>query len=279
MGSGGGKSAEASTVRFAPYIEEHHSAFLDKVAEERAVVVDSSPYSGYTDIDIELAFFGSGYVISSFPSLWDMYGKFMAGLDVDVLFDEIFLDTTTGAIVTDLVSEQAVELSDDLEQVALPRFETGMRDINAVVSSTFVVGRALMESARTKALSKFDAELRYRLIPVAADRWKTHLEWNKSVIETYAQLIKFYFMSKMDTDNQNYEMAAKDALWPFTVLRYEGEALGALTGAKDIKDAAAATPAQKALGGALSGASAGAMVGGGAGAVIGGALGLAAGLL
>ena len=49
-----------------------------------------SPYLDYEGIAIEAAFFSAGYTIASFPSLYDMYGKFMAGLDVDTLFSQIF---------------------------------------------------------------------------------------------------------------------------------------------------------------------------------------------
>jgi len=47
--------------------------------------------------------------------------------------------------------------------------------------------------------------------------------------------MKFYFAVAMDLDNKNYEMAAKAALWPFTVLEYETAALGALQGATNSK--------------------------------------------
>jgi len=281
-GKSGGSGDSTTTVRFAPYIESYHENFLADMAflVDYLDDVGMSPYGVFTAWDVEDAFFGVGYMISSFPSLYDMYGKFMAGLDVDALFDQIFLDSTSGPLITNLVSEQAVELSDDIEQVADPRFVTGMRDINSVVSSTFVVGRAMMETARTKALSKFDAELRYRMIPVAADRWKTHLMWNEAVPKLYAEMIKLYVSARMDAENHSLEIAAKHALWPITVNLHMGNALGALTGAKTVtEDVQGASKASKALGGAMSGAAGGFMVGGPWGALAGGVLGLAGGLL
>ena len=284
MGSKGG--GDVGEIRFAPYIEEHHGHFLNIMRDHRAVAIDDSPYTDYDEIEIEAAFFGTGYMLSSFPSLWDMYGKFMAGFDVEVLFDQIFADVIDGTVIDNLISAEAQDLEDELTDNAIPRYETGMRDINSVISSSFAVGKAMMESTRIKAISKFSAKIRYWLIPVVADRWKTHLEWNKAVVTTYAEMFKFYLISRIDVDNQNFDIAAKDRLWPFTVLRYEGEGLGALTGAKNIKDPAAASTGQKMLGGALSGAAAGAMVGsvvpvvGTAwGAVIGGVLGAASGMM
>jgi hypothetical protein len=270
-----------TTTRFAGYIEDHHKIFLDIMAEKAHSIMDVSPFSDFTDVEVEVGFFGSGYVLASFPSLYDMYGKFMAGLDIEYLFDQAFEGTTDGAIVHELISEQASELSYDLENDIIPRYEVGMRDINAVMSGTFVVGKAMLETKRMKELSKLSAELRYKMIPVAVERWKTHLEWNKQVTTTYIDILKLYIDAALAVNSHNYEMHAKDSLWPFTVLDYERVALGCLTGAtKQTADVAGAssTKAGRAIGGAMSGAAAGALVGNVPGAIIGGALGLAGSL-
>ena len=282
MGKGATSGDEMeTTTRFADYIEDHHKVFLDIMAEKAHAIMDLSPFSDFTNVEVEVGFFGSGYVLSSFPSLYDMYGKFMAGLDVEYLFNQAFEGTTDGAIVHGLISEQASELSYDLENDIIPRYEVGMRDINAVMSGTFVIGKAMLETKRMKELSKFSAELRYKMIPVAVERWKTHLDWNKQVTATYMDILKLYIDSALAVDSHNYEMHAKDSLWPFTVLDYERVALGCLTGAtKSTQDVAGAssTKAGRAIGGAMVGAAAGMQVGGPIGAGIGGILGLGAGL-
>lgn len=287
----GGDKTSTQTVRFAPYVEAHHSSFLNEVEIRRIIAINSSPYLTYTDIDIEDAFFGAGYVIGSYPSLYDMYGKFMAGLDIEVLFDQAFQDTINGPVVNNLITAEADILADDLETDAMPRFEAGMRDLNAVMSSTFVVGKAMMETARTKAISRFSADIRGKLLPIVTERWSNHLTWNRSVTEMYAQILKFYISAEMDVKDHNLEVRVRAAMWPFSVLQYETAALGALTGAQDVKQTVAgASKAQKAIGGAMMGAAGGAMVGaqigaaGGpigalGGAAIGAIIGLAGGLL
>jgi len=278
MGGGGGDST--TTVRYADYIESHHATFLSIMATKRDAAIDNSPFEGYLPLDIDPGFFGTGYILSSFPSLYDMYGKFMAGLDVEVLFTQSLEDTLNATAVNNLVTEEASRLSDDILEVAEPRFVTGLRDINSVVAGSFVVGKALMEDARVKSVSRFSAELRYRLLPAAIERWKTHLEWNKGVVMTYAEILKLYLSAKMDIDNHNYEIAAKNLLWPFTILEYNRAALGALQGAmKTTSDVAGASKGQKALGGAMVGAAAGTQVSPGWGTLIGAVLGAAAGYL
>jgi hypothetical protein len=282
MGGGGGGGGDTeTTIRYADYVEDHHSTFLDNIQTNVTTALANNPFIGYTDVDYLTGFFGVGYTLSSFPSLYDMYGKFMAGLDVDSLYTQILADSINSPVINNLVSEHAIDLEDDIIQNAYPRFVTGLRDINSVVSSSFIVGKAMMETARTKAISKYDAGLRYAMLPIAGQRWATHLDWNKSVVMSYAEIMKFYFASAIDVNNQNYSYAAKEALWPFTVLEYQRAALGAMQGAMNSKnDVAGASTAQSALGGALTGGAAGAMIGsyfGPYGTVIGGAVGAIAG--
>lgn len=269
-GSSGGHKhtlqTNTQTVRYAGYIEGAHSNFLNAVAGYRTDLTDESPFGGYESIDINDAFFGAGYLISSFPALYDMYGKFMAGLDVDSLYNQLFEDTINSSEVSNLITAEASLLEDEIDSTVIPRMQTGMRDINSVISSSFVVGKTLIEDSRVKALAKFSAELKYKLIPVVLDRWKTHLEWNKTVTTIYAEIMKLYFSAKMDIDEANYGFAAKHSLWPFTVLDFERAALGAIGGAMSSTGSssggvAGASQTQKAIGGAMSGAATGAMIG------------------
>lgn len=229
---------------------------------QRALGGVSSPFAGYVDIEVDDAFFGAGFLISSFESLYSIYGRFMLNLDLNTLWTQVFDDTINSTVVRDLVVAEAALLDDDIAINSIPRLQTGMRDINAVMGSSYVIGKAVIEDARVKAISKFSADLKYRLIPIASARWSTHLDWNKGIVGVYAELMKFYYSAKTDVDEHNYSMAAKDKLWPFTVLDFERAALGALQGATNSKtDVAGASTASKVLGGALSGAAMGAMVG------------------
>lgn len=288
MGGGKGDSKTESTIRYAPYLEALHQAFLAEISAAVTAAAGNSPYAAYTDLDFEAGFYGAGFVMSSFPSLYDMFGKFMAGLDVEVLYDETYEDLINGAVTQNMISQEADILSDDIENEALPRFEAGMRDINAVMSSTFVIGRAMLEVGRTKALSRFSADLRGKLLPIIADRWKAHLDWNKEVINVYAQIMKFAIIQKMDIDNHNLEQHSKDVLWPFNAYQYETNALAAMSAATNTTSSAAgASTAQKAIGGAMTGAATGGFLGGAIagsaggpiGAAIGGVIGLVGGLL
>lgn len=289
---GGSKSSGKSTttVRYASYIENRHSVFLSDTYTNRVAAVVDNPYTDYEDVEVEDAFFGAGYTIASFPSLYDMYGKFMAGLDIEVLWAQTFEDTVNNGVVDDLISAESALMDDDIETNSIPRIQTGMRDVNSVLASTYPIARAVVEDAKVKALTKFSAELKYRLISVAQDRWSTHLQWNQQVVTIYSEIMKFYYAAKHDVNEDNYAFDAKCVLWPFTVLEFERAALGALQGATNTRtDAAGASTTSRVLSGALSGAAMGAMVGNtvknsaggtyaGWGAVAGAAVGVAAAL-
>jgi len=283
MGKSGGSDSQEGRVRYAAYVEDRHSELLGWESSRIRELVGQSPFNDYVDFDINPGFFGAGYVLASFPSLYDIYGKFMAGLDVEYIFNQAFADTTDGPVVHNLVSAQASDMSYDLETEILPRYETGMRDINAVVSGTFAIGRSLLEANRSRELSRFGAELRYKMIPVAVERWKIHLDWNREVVKTYGQILQLYLAAYQDITTFNYEMKTKDTLWPFTLYEYQRSALGAIGGGGGVGGVAGSAPGGttggKMAGGAMMGAAVGAQVGGPIGAAVGGVLGLASGLL
>jgi len=231
-GGGGGGGDTKTEIRYAGYVEDKHKDFLNVLAAQRASDIDNSPFADYTELEVDVAFFGTGYLISSFPSLYDMYGKFMAGLDVDVLYSQIFEDTVNAPEINSLVAAESAMMDDDINMNVLPRFQTGMRDINSVMASSFVCGRAAIEDARVKALSRFSAELKYRMIPVVTDRWRTHLDWNRHTVVLYAEIMRTYYQTKTNIEEHFYHIKELDAKWPWTVLGQERAGLGALQGAK-----------------------------------------------
>lgn len=270
MGGGGGSSKSTSTVetniRYAPYVETKHESFLNSVYSYRTALISDSPFDGYDNHVIEDAFFGYGYVIGNFPPLYDMFGKFMAGMDAEALFDEIYEDTVNSPSINNIVKSESALLSGEINNNSLPRLNLGKTNVNACMAGTFSIGESIINDMKTKSVSKFEAQLKYSLIPAAQTRWATHLDWNKSVIDYYSELIKFYYTAKFDVTDKDYSMAASNRLWPFTVLDFERAALGVLQGAvsssgsESIKGAGTSRTSN-ALSGALSGAAMGSMFG------------------
>lgn len=273
MGSsgGGGSSGGTYTMRYASYIEDRHKVFLNDAYAYRNNVIANNPYDNFTEIPVDVGFFGTGYLLASFPALFDVYGKFVAGLDIDALWEEILDSTVDSPAAKNLVVAESALMDDELDASILPKFMTGMRDLNATMSSTFINGKALLLDTKQKTIAKFSAELKWKLVSVAQDRYKAHLAWNTEVVNSYSNLFKTYFSVKDGINRLNYDIKSKDSLWPLTVMDYERAALGALQGA--MKQNTEQSSGSNFLGGALSGAAAGGMIAGPWGALGGAVLG------
>lgn len=271
-GGGGSSSGGTYTVRYARYIEDRHKVFLNDTYTYRKSIISDNPYNDFTAVPVDAGFFGTGYILASFPALFDVYGKFVAGLDIDALWEELFESSIESPAAANLVKAESALLDDELDTSLLPKFMTGMRDLNATMSSTFIVGKALMLDTKQKVVSKFSAELKWKLISIAQDRYKAHLAWNMEVVNSYSNLFKTYFGIKEGITQMNYAIKSKDSLWPLTVMDYERANLGALQGAMK-QSTEEPRSGGSLLGGVLSGASAGGMIAGPWGALGGAVLG------
>jgi hypothetical protein len=267
-------SSGKTEVRYAQYIEDKHSDFLTRAQTFSKALTGASPFATHVDLDIEDAFFGSGLLLTSYASLYEKYDALITDQDPTVLYNQVFASVVNGNTVNDMITAENSRVEDSIEQESLPRFTTGMRDINAVMSSSFVIGKALIEDAKIKAMSRYSADIKGKMLPMVNEVWRTRLDWNKGAVETYAQFLKFYLSSKMDTETHNADFQMKNVVWPFTILHYEAACLGALQNAVDTKQTAPGSGASKAIGGALMGAAGGASMGAALGGTV---MGMAAG--
>ena len=72
MGKSSGGSSSEGRVRYAEYVEDRHKELLGWESNSIKNLTDESPFGDYQDLDVGLGFFGAGYVLASFPSLYDM---------------------------------------------------------------------------------------------------------------------------------------------------------------------------------------------------------------
>ena len=279
-GSSGGSSSGVTTIRYAGYVEAAHKIFLEDSKTYGDLAIDNNPYDLFEEVPIDVGFFGAGYTMASFPSLYDMYGKFVAGLDIDALWSQEVEATVNGPEVGNLVAAQSKLLSDELDSTVLPRYMTGMRDMNAVLSSSYMIGKAQLEDTRQKTVAKISAELKYKMLDMAQAKWQAHLSWNSSTVTQYADIMKYYFGVKQTVDGYNYTMLGYKQKWPLEILDYERANLGSLQGATKTAtegSAGGASTGSKVVGGAVAGAAMGSYILPGWGTAIGAVVGGIAG--
>ncbi len=283
-GSGGGDDGE---VRYAPYLERAHGDLLNHDGNDQPALslidcfnagLNSSPYVNYEALPVDGAMFGSGYTIEDFPSLWDMFGKFMGALDVCDLYGQIYENIVHAPEINNAVTAHSEILQNDIDTKVMPNFLAGMRDINSVMASSFVIGKSIIQSAHVREVNKFASEIRLKAVDASIKVWERHLDWNKAVIAQYSGMQQSFFSIQGDVDRNLFEYQTKDALWNLNLFDYTRSMLGALGGGSPSQGSNEPSQTQKSIGGAMSGAATGAAVTGmnPVGAVIGGAIGLAA---
>lgn len=285
-GSGSGSSSGNQTVttRYARYIESRHANFLAATQVYRKTAIINNPYKNVKAIQYLSGFFAAGQTLSTLTPLFSVIEDDVLGVDTNILWNNTVESVTHGQYAHNLVKAHSDVLNEELDSTELPRFMTGMRDINSVMSSSFINGKAILMASKQRQVAKFDAELRYKMVDIANDKFKTDLNWRINKVNNYSEVIKTFISARDSIITRNYELSAKRILWNLDVLDYERANLGALQGATKANtntSTSGASTGLTVLGGAMSGAAMGATVTGGnpIGAVVGGVIGGLAGLL
>lgn len=293
MGSGGRQE-----IRYASHIEDAHNALLrgdidptrSIFAVFNSAFVDAvnapsltTPYGAYEVLDVDRGFFGMtpnipgvAFNVENYPALYDMFGQFLGGLDVHSLWALTYEDVVHGPEITNAVSSQAQLNQDSVNTTILPPFLAGMRDINAIQSTAFVIGKANIARQQVIAINEFQTKLRFNAIQISVDLWKRHLDWSRDVVTVYTDVTKSYYDVRMTMDRQQLEYAVKDRLWNMNLFDEVRAVVGALNGAAAATGKTQPSQLQKSIAGTLGGAATGASVGGPYGAAIGAVIGLGA---
>jgi hypothetical protein len=228
-GSSSSTPADTSkTIHFAAYVEEKHSNLLNTVATLRASLISDSPYGTYTAQAVDDAVFGIGFAVANFASLYDMYGKFMSGYDLEALWSVTMSDQANLTEVNLSIQADAVLIDENLIINSTPAFKIAMRDRNAVSSSSFVIGKASIECQRTKDLANLSADSKFKLLPDLNTKYNAVLNWQKGVTDSYSELMKLYYMTAVQGAEADTTFGARETLWPFDVLDFERAVLGTM---------------------------------------------------
>ncbi len=288
-GSGGGGGGSGA-VSHSAYLETIHGDWLDNsgvdtITESITDVMNSalgnSPWTlqNAYDPDADLV-----TMLAAPDELQSLVTLLSTGTTLDTLISNV-LDTDR---IDDAVDEFAADLDARLIAEILPRFNAGMLDINAVMSSAFVIGRANIEENQDRQVAKYAADLHMKAFSDDAIRLiALKLEYQKTASQMIADVNRIKIVAKKEEMDANLKIDESDALWDLEVFQHGGNLLAAIGGGTATPGATSGpSQAQSAIGGALSGAAAGAMVGSvvpgigtGVGAGVGAFLGAASAFL
>lgn len=295
--------ATAGKVDFPDHMKTAHSDWLDNTGADTMPATESmvdlmsasigaSPYGSMTAYDPDTSLDNMDTAVSGYDTAitaldyeqdWeDAVDAAVAKLDAAV-FDDAYITSEASAFGDDL--------DDQLENVVLPRFKGGMRDVGAVMTSAFVVGQAIIEGMRDRDVAKFTADLRFKLNiqrndfvykgveAMLRDRI-AEVEFEKSYMHYAIEAYRMRIVSEKEKKDTENNISVADGRWDLETYQYGANLLASIGGGTMVpsgNDSPSKT--QSAIGGALAGAAIGGTIGGGWGAAAGAALGLVGGIV
>jgi hypothetical protein len=281
MGKGSGGCGGASgAVSYPAYIETVHTDWInssgadtisDSVTDIMNAALGNSPWTGQLayDPDADIA-----AMLASSTTLQTLVTLLSNGTTLDTLIADI-LDMTR---IDDVVTAYEADLDTRLINEILPRFERGMQDINAVVSSAFAIGRALIEENQDRQVAKFRADLTNKAFSDDAIKViSLKLEYQRAATAMLAELYRVKIVAKKEETDVNIKIDESDAVWDLGVFQYGANLMAAPAGGTLVPNDKGPSTGQSMIGGALSGAAAGAMIAAAPGAAISGPVGIGVG--
>ena len=290
MGGGSG----SGSVSYPTYMQNIHSNWLDGSGDGSGVNVrigynksisqlisnaidGSSPYAGYIAPSVDVGFLGVNVGLQSFTPAFQRLASY-ALADIDTIYKNNLVDEDS--YITNLLAAESALLDDEVNSKSIPRLQAGMIDANAVQSSSFVMGAALILGQKLKALTKADAEIRLQRLQQGTDfafrRAVAKSEALKQVTLLSFDGLRIYTQTRHDMDGLAYEFAHKDRTFDLSMYQYGNGVLASIAGAASVTNQAGSG---KTTGGAIAAVGAGASMGSvipGVGAGIGAVVGLAA---
>jgi hypothetical protein len=179
-----------------------------------------------------------------------------------------------GTYVSARTAAHAAILDTDLAAKVYPKFEAGMRDINAVMTSAFAIGRAILSLDRNDKVDRFTADIelqmardRNTMINQAASEllriFLQRTEFQRAIAAMSLDYGRLKIAAKSDEATEQKSLDADEAKWEMAKYQYMSNMLAALNGgvSSSAMPGSEGSKTSRILGGALSGASAGAMIG------------------
>ena len=276
-GGGGGASG---SIEYPGYIESIHTDWLNKggldvftgsIASSMNSAVALDPYSVVV-YDPDANLIAAKTAADDFATEVDLIGS---ATGLDTLVENIISQTR----IDDAINAYSDLLQDQLDNTTIPQFQAGMRDINAVMTSAFVIGEAIIQDGKDKNVANFGAQLNLKAWGEDAIRV---VQLRVTAAEAKARALteynKLQIIAKREEEGIQIEYDAAQARWELEIFTYAGNFLAAPSGGV-VQTNPRPNKAASTVSTALSGAAIGAQTSGGdpfataAGGLLGGLAG------
>lgn len=288
---GGGGGGNSGKVDYPAYMKTQHETWLTAINTDiNTARSGNSPYYSASAYDPTTPLAAMDTAVCAFNTVVD-------ALDNESDWDSAMTQakTTIDALISNTyinadVDAYADEIDDQVDNITIPKFQRGMQDINAVQTSAFALGEALIYGMRDRDVAKYTSDLRLKsslmrneLIAKGASEMLqallTRVDFEKNVAHYTLEYNRMFIGAKKDQTDQDYEYDELDAKWDLEMFQYGGNMMASIAGAATNQGTKGPSKTASAIGGALSGAAAGTAIAPGIGTGIGAALGLASSFL
>jgi hypothetical protein len=154
------------------------------------------------------------------------------------------------------------EIDNEVNIVHLPRFQRGMQDINAVQSSSFILGEAYIEAEALRQKNKYAGQLRRDFVNQGIEQMlKIYIvksEMTKNYVSSLLDQRRVAIVAKKEETDVNREIDEADARWDLSIFQHAGNFIAAPGGGTLVPKGPSAF--QSMLGTAMSAVGAGAMM-------------------
>jgi len=278
---GGGGSGGTGKVSYPAYMETMHGTWLTDMDGYMDAAIGNSPFTTATAYDPDTDLAAMDTAITAFNTVVDAisvatdYASYSAAVKNQV--DNNVISTTK--IDADITAYAAV-LDSDYDDL-VTKLQSGMRDIGAAMTSSFVVGQADLYAKKERDVTEFGKRLyveaerqRNEMITTGTTLvFQAHLQraaLEESVARLTADAKRIRIVAKSEETKENYDYDEVDAKWDLSMGQYGANMLSAIGGGSvSTESGKGMSKTQSALSGAMSGAAAGTMVMPGWGTAIG----------
>lgn len=327
-------------IQYAPYVQTWHQTWLNDVGVAISNTRNNNPYIyavaydpdaeldgmlaslnafcnailSFHDSELDISAVSDAFALAKTVSSFTMSNQWTTNLStVKSSLDSTLLDSTQ---ISASVSAYGAMVHADVEQRALPTFQAGMRDINAVVSAAFVVGEALIAAEEARNVAKFSSDLylanwsdrnkaivsnAMTLLDAQFKQYNAYMqlaemlgkffiqgtEYKRAITQMLIDALRMKIVAKKEETDENLRIQAAEAKWAIELTQYGASMLGSAGGGHAVPqgtgERSVGSTISSVLGGVMAGASIGSMfndtTGGHWGSIGGGIIGGIAGAL
>ena len=276
MGGSSGGGGGSGKVDYPVYMKTWHAAALGigvdgtglTMTSDIASVIDAkvgnSPFATLDAYDPSTEVTAMADSITDFKILVDAFtGELEWPALVDSAVAKIDASVFSVAYVNAEIAAYNALVDVELTNRILPRFRRGMQDINAVNTSAFVIGEALLEESGQRDKDKFAATLRLQnykertaAIMTGVDSMVKliigKLDIQRALSQAALEKSRLAMIAFKEETDQDLHISELDGRWDLEVWNYAGNMLASI-GAASVRTGQQSSPFMSALGAGMAG--------------------------